>query len=152
MGLAIQATSWITENGIGISKRSYLNLYSYSVAIAATFAGIWFLTPLFGLLGVGLGVLLGHTVKALISSWLAQRAYWLPWCYAPVTLVMSVTMVCGLMATWLGQVVGTGAQNLALIASVLTVLLIGWIGLLTKSERQRITDALRSRVFFHRSH
>lgn len=74
MGLAIQVTSWITEIGIGISKRSYLHLYAYSVAIAATLTGIWLLAPLFGLLGVGLGVLLGQVMKALISSWLAQRA------------------------------------------------------------------------------
>lgn len=87
MGLAIQATSWITVIGIGISKRSYLHLYAYSVAIAATLTGIWLLAPLFGLLGVGLGVLLGQVMKALISSWLAQRAYRLPWHYTPVIIV-----------------------------------------------------------------
>lgn len=147
MGLAIQATSWITEIGISISKRSYLNLYSYSAAIATTLAGIWFLAPVFGLLGIGLGVLLGHTVKALISSWLAQRAYHLPWHYTPVILLMSATLVFGLTATWLGQQFGTHASNLALIASLLAVLMMGWGLLLNKSERVRMVAAVKKRFF-----
>lgn len=147
MGLAIQATSWITEIGIGISKRSYLHLYAYSVAIATTLAGIWFLSPLFGLLGVGLGVLLGQVMKALISSSLAQRAYRLPWHYTPVILLMTATLFIGLTATWLDQLHGAGANNLALVAGLLSVVLMGWGLLLNKAERNRVTSALHKRFF-----
>jgi len=149
MGLAIQAISWITEIGIGISKRSYLNLYSYSVAIASTLVGIWFFAPVFGLLGVGLGVLLGHIVRALISSWLAQCAYHLPWHYTPVILLISATLVFGLTATWLGQQFGTSVGNLALIGSLLAVLLMGWGLLLNQSERLRVSVALKNHMFSH---
>jgi len=146
MGLAIQATSGITEIGIAISKRSYLNLYSYSASIAATLAGIWLLAPAFGLLGVGMGVLLGHLVKALISSWLAQRAYPLPWHYSPVIVLMTATLVLGLVAIWLGVHFGTMAHNLVLVASLLVVMLTGWGLLLDRSERVRVVALVRSRL------
>lgn len=145
MGHAIQATSRITVIGIAISKRSYLNLYANSVAIAATLAGIWFLAPLCGLLGIGLGVLLGHIVTALISSWMAQRAYRIPWHYSPVILLMSVTLVIGLVATSLGQFYGRGVSNLALVAGLLSIMLLGWGLVLNKSVRQRVATAAHNR-------
>jgi O-antigen/teichoic acid export membrane protein len=145
MGLSIQATSWITEIGIGISKRSYLNLYSYSVAIAVTLAGIWLLAPEFGLLGVGMGVLLGHLAKAVISSWLGQRAYRLHWHYAPVIILMSATLVLGLVATWVGQQFGTAANNLALVVNLFVVLLMGWGLLLDRAEQGRVIALVRAR-------
>jgi O-antigen/teichoic acid export membrane protein len=39
MGLVVQATSWITELGIGLSKRSHLNLFPYCVSLAVTLGG-----------------------------------------------------------------------------------------------------------------
>ncbi len=144
MGLAIQATSWITEIGIGISKRSYLSLYSQLAAIASTLVGIWFFATIFGLFGVGLGVLLGYFVKALIASWLAQYAYQLSWQYKPVILLMTTTLVLGLAATWLGQQFGAVASNLLLVASLLIVLLMSWGLLLDKLEQERVRNALRS--------
>ncbi len=138
MGLAIQATSWITEIGIGLSKRSYLSLFAYSVAILVTLIGIWLLTPLFGLLGVGLGVLLGHMAKAFVASWLAQRAHPLPWHYGPVVLVLFVTLMGGLVATWLQVEHGSFPANTAIIMSMLSVLGVGWLAVLNKNDRQRV--------------
>lgn len=143
MGLAIQATGWISEIGIVISKRSHLNLYSYTAALAATSAGIWLLTPLFGLLGVGLGVLLGQIIKALISSWLAQRAYPLIWHYRPVVLVFAVALMGGLVATWLQVEHGTVSARIVIALTMLSVLGVGWLSALSKSERQRIFSFLR---------
>lgn len=153
MGLAIQATSWITEIGISISKRSYLSLYSYSAAIAVTPAGIWLLAPEFGLLGVGMSVLLGYLIKAVISSWLGQRAYRLPWHYAPVILLMSATLVLGLVATWVGQQFGSAANSLVLGVNLFVVLLMGWGLLLDKSEQGRVIALVRGRfpLFFPRA-
>jgi O-antigen/teichoic acid export membrane protein len=149
MGLAIQATSWITEIGISISKLSYLHLYAYAVAIVITLAGICFFAPLFGLLGVGFGVLLGQVMKALISSWLAQRAHRLPWHYTPVIVIISTTLVIGLTATWLDHLFGSWAKNIALVAGLLALVLMGWGLLLNKSERRRITIVLH-KLFFYR--
>ncbi len=133
MGIAVQATSWISEIGTVISKRSHLNLYSYTAALAVTTAGIWFLTPIFGLFGVGLGVLLGQIIKALISSWLAQIAYPLPWHYRPVVLVLSITLVGGLLATWLQIEHGSIQAKTAIVLTMLLVLGVGWRVVLNKS-------------------
>jgi O-antigen/teichoic acid export membrane protein len=146
MGLAIQAISWVTEIGIGISKRSYLNLFSYTAAITFTLGGIWFLTPIFGLLGVSLGVLVGQIAKALVASWLAQRAYRLPWCYGPVILVTSLTLVLGLFSIWLGEEFGVMARSAAIVASLAIVVFVGWSLLLVNTERQRLIELVRIRL------
>lgn len=126
MSLAIQATSWITEIGIGISKRSYLNLFSYAASLLATLAGIGALTPWLGLVGVGIGVLIGQTVKALVASTLAQMAYPLPWNYQPVVNAIGLTILTGFVANWLrfstGEAVALGTHALGLIA----LLLVNW--------------------------
>jgi O-antigen/teichoic acid export membrane protein len=146
MGLAIQAISWITEIGIGISKRSYLNLYAYSFAVTTTFAGIWLLAPVFGIFGVSIGVMFGYIVRALVASWLAQRAFPLPWDYAPVGVVISMTLILGLAATWVGYHWGAFAQNVGFGASAIAVIVVGWSVLLNASERQRLVSSLAVRL------
>lgn len=145
MGLAIQATSWITEIGIGISKRSYLNLYAYAIAVVATLGGILLLVPRLGLLGVGLGVMIGHASKALISSWLAQRAHPLPWRYTPVVAVFGLTLLLGLAAIEAGQEWGYRAHSFSLVLALFVVLAAGWRILFDRSDRTRIMEALRGR-------
>lgn len=142
MGLVVQATSWITEIGIGISKRSHLSLYAYTAAILATFAGIWFMAPLYGLLGVGYGVLLGHIAKAIIASWMAQRAFPLPWHYRSVILLMAVTLAAGVLSIWVRKNYGIAATNGVLCGSMVFVSLIGWRVLLNQIERKRIISTM----------
>ncbi len=146
MGLAIQATSWITEIGISISKRSYLNLYAYTFAIVSTLAGIMLLAPLLGLLGVSLGVMIGYAVKAISSSWLAQRAYPLFWQYSSVIVVLGLTLFFGLLAEWLGLYWGTIVHDMVLILGIIAVIAVGWSVLLNPSERQGLIALSRSRL------
>jgi O-antigen/teichoic acid export membrane protein len=145
MGLAIQATSWITEIGIGISKRSHLSLYAYAVAISVTLAGILIFTPIFGLFGVGLGVLSGHIGKATVASLLAQTAHPLPWQYAPVVLLMTVTTMGGLGAYWVTEYLGSLAGNLLIAGTILLIFGLGWLGLFSKTERIRLQALLTRR-------
>lgn len=145
IGLAIQATSWITEIGIGISKRSHLSLYAYAAAIGVTLAGILFFTPIFGLFGVGLGVLSGHVAKAVVASRLAQRAYPLPWQYAPVVLLMTFSVVCGLASIWMGEHHGALVGNLLLGGSIFLVVGVGWLVLFSPVDRIRIKALLMRR-------
>jgi O-antigen/teichoic acid export membrane protein len=137
MGIAIEAVSWITEIGIGISKRSHLSMYGYALFVVATFAGIVFLAPFLGLLGLAVAVMIGQIAKALLISWLAQRAYPLPWHYAPVVAVLSLTLIIGLVSFEIGQRWGAAANTWALIAGMIAVLGVGWEILLNASERQR---------------
>lgn len=142
MGLAIQATSWITEIGIGISKRSHLGLYGYVVGMAVTLVGILSFAPVFGLFGVGLGVLAGHTAKALVASWLAQRAYPLPWQYVPVVLLMSLTMVGGCVSIWLGVLFGVWVGDLLLGSTMFLIVGFGWVVLFSRVERIQVKALL----------
>lgn len=143
MGLAIQATSWITEIGIGIAKRSHLNLYAYGVSIVATLGGILLLAPALGLMGVGLGVMIGHIARAGISSWLAQQAYPLPWRYGPVLVVFGLTLFFGVVAAWVRQHWGVQAHALTLVLGLLTTAITGWHILFARAEQDRLLDALR---------
>lgn len=143
MGLAIQATGWITEIGIGIAKRSHLNLYAYGVSIVATLGGILLLAPTLGLMGVGLGVMIGHLARAGISSWLAQQAYPLPWRYGPVLVVFGLTLFFGVVAAWVRQRWGVQAHALTLVLGLLTTAITGWHILFARAEQDRLLDALR---------
>jgi O-antigen/teichoic acid export membrane protein len=142
MGAAIQSTSWITEIGIGIAKRSHLNLYSYAVAILVTLVGIWLLTPILGLFGVGLGVLLGHVARALTASWLAQRVYPLPWQYVPVVFLMTVTTMGGMASIWIGEQLGLLIGNLLLGSTIFLVIIVGWLVLFSQADRIRVKELI----------
>jgi O-antigen/teichoic acid export membrane protein len=136
MAMAIEATSWITEIGIGISKRSHLNLFGYALFVVTTLACILFLAPAFGLLGLALGVMIGHIAKAFLNSWLAQRAYPLPWHYCQVLAVFGLTMVVGSVSIGIGHFWMAGPNIGVLIAGIIALLGLGWGRLLNASERQ----------------
>jgi len=146
MGLAIQATSWITEVGISLSKRSHLNLYPYLISLTMHLLAIWILASALGLVGVGLGVLIGYASKALVASWLAQRAFPLPWSYRPVVLLMTATTVWGLFAGWLGERFGPGIHAVALAAGILATGLAGWRLLFTARERGAMWELVTRRL------
>jgi O-antigen/teichoic acid export membrane protein len=146
MSLAIQATSWITEIGIGISKRSHLNLYAYAIYVASTFGGIVLLAPVFGLPGVAFGVLVGYLARALVSSWLAQRVYPLPWHYGSVFAVFLFTLFIGLCAMWGEQRWGHAANGMILSTGVVGLLALGWHLLFSAVDRQRVRDLISGRT------
>ena len=146
MGLVIQATSWITEIGISISKRSKLNLYAYATTVFATFGGILLIVPFFGFFGVGLGVLIGHACRAIVSSWLAQRAHPLPWHYAPVVSILGLTLFLGLAAIAAGQYWGQLAQSFSLMLSLIVLFLAGWRILFSQIDRNHLLAVLRRRI------
>ena len=136
MAMAIEATSWITEIGIGISKRSHLNLYGYALYVVATLVSILFLAPFLGLMGLALGVMIGHITKAFLNSWLAQRYYPLPWQYPHVVTVLGLTMIVGFVSFVIGQRWGDEANIVALSAGMIALIGLGWGVLLNVPERQ----------------
>jgi len=146
MGLAVQATSWITEVGIGLSKRSHLNLYPYLVSLVISLGAIWLLAPVLGLFGIGLGVLLGHLAQAIVASWLAQRAYPLPWSYTPVVVLMTATIAVGLVAAWLGQHFGDRVQAVTIAACIPVLAVAGWKLLFTARERGAMRELVGRRL------
>jgi O-antigen/teichoic acid export membrane protein len=146
MGIAVRSTSWITEVGISLSKRSHLNFVPYATSLAVSLGSIVILAPALGLVGVGAGVMLGQICGALLASWLAQRAYPLPWCYRPVVALMSVTIMVGSLATWIGYRLGTATHTITSLVGIVSVAVLGWTMLFSKLERTAILHAARQRA------
>lgn len=145
MGIAIEATSWITEIGIGISKRSHLNLYGYAMFVVATIACILFFAPVLGLMGLALGVMIGQVAKALLNSWLSQRVYPLPWQYPQVVAILGLTMIVGFVSFGIGQCWGAEAKILALSVGMIAVIGVSWGVLLDVFERQTAIAFIRKK-------
>ena len=138
MGLAIQTTSGITEIGIGLSRKSYLSLYSYVVFLAVIAISIYFLATVYGLLGVALGVMTGHIVRALIASCLAQYAYPLSWPFGQVLRFIIGTIAIGLFGTWAGMEISSYAGSVIYTFGVIVLPVTGWFLLFNQNERERI--------------
>jgi O-antigen/teichoic acid export membrane protein len=119
LGLTVQAVAWITEVGITFSRRSHLGLLAHLVCLLVSMAAMWVLTPAFGLMGLGLGVLAGHVVRAGLATWLAQRAHPLPWRYGPALGMLVVTAAAGFGAPLAGAAWG-GSAHVLVTASALT--------------------------------
>jgi len=137
MGFAIESIGWITEIGIGISKKSYLGLYSYVLFVAATLAGIWLFVPSLGFFGVALGSLLGKAVKAAFQSYLAQKAYPIDWPYKPVIflILLSCLLGCSNCLILRGNSLAT---SFAFILSSLGVAIAFWLTGFSLIEREKL--------------
>ncbi|MBP95976.1 hypothetical protein CMK18_08490 [Candidatus Poribacteria bacterium] len=146
MGLAIQSIGWITELGIGISKRSYLNLLSYVIGIATTFSCIFLLTPHLGILGLGLGIMIGHIIRALVAGWLAQKVYPIAWDFLPIFTTIGLTLFTGILSIWVGLSSQPSAQNLVLIIGMITICLFGWFLFFTKIDRERLLLYIKQKL------
>jgi len=100
-GLMVQGICWITEIGIGLSKKSYLNLYGYFFFVLITMLGIFLLTPKLGIFGTSVGVMLGYFFRGVINSCLAQKVFPLPWQFKPVIIIVFITFMIGLLLSYL---------------------------------------------------
>lgn len=138
MGLAIQSIGWITDIGIGISKRTHLSLLSHIVLLIGTVGGILHFVPILGLLGAGIGILLGQLARAVLASWLAQRTHPYPWEYGPVMMVLLLTLAVGGVALWSKTVLGDSAYSPILAMGALGVFLAGWLMLFDAKQRTHI--------------
>jgi len=146
MALVIQASGWITEIGIGISKRSYLYLYAYAAYVIVTVTGIYILASMFGLVGVAIGVMLGHLAKTSMASWLAQAVYPLDWCYQAVFAYFMLTLALGGVGLFLHlQISATLGSVVYFIFSVIAFVL-GASILFSKKERERIVLLVSEKI------
>jgi O-antigen/teichoic acid export membrane protein len=145
MGLIVQAISWITEIGVGISKKSYLNFYSYFAYVSVTLIAINVFVSTFGLLGVAVGVMTGHFAKSITASFLAQRAYPLPWSFLPVILTLTATLIIGFIGVWLNNNTSTELSALFYLAGAFVVFILGWYLLFTKKERNGMIFLFQTR-------
>ncbi|MFC2097396.1 lipopolysaccharide biosynthesis protein [Bacteroidota bacterium] len=138
MGLVIQAVSGITEIGISLSKKSYLNIYGNTVLILVTYFSIWIFIPYLGIFAVALGVMIGKISQAIIQSFLAQKAYKLPWSYRPAIILITITISMGFLSSYFFSISYKIASMMVLLISALIIPIIGWFILFTKYERDKV--------------
>jgi O-antigen/teichoic acid export membrane protein len=138
IGLAIQGTSWITEIGITISKRSELGLVGYACMIGVTFTMILVLAPRLGLWGVALAVMLGHCSKAVIASFLAQRIHPLSWKYPPVLCLFGFSVTVGCLGTFVGHYYSLKLANGIYTCGLISVLILGTFLLFSVADRNKM--------------
>ncbi len=142
LALAVQATSWISEIGIALSKRSHLSLVAYAALLGVTLLGIVALAPVIGLVGVAVAVCLGQIAKAVVASAAAQRAHPLPWTFGPVVALFALAAAYGMGVVWAYSAFGTLAYMVLMAVGVFGSLTLGWFGVLTAADRARIVGLL----------
>lgn len=95
MSFVVQSTSWITEIGIGISKKTHLNFYSHLLHLIISAMTIYFLTFNYGVIGTAYGVLSAQIIRTLIISVLAQKAHFIEWPFKFIGLILAVNLTIG---------------------------------------------------------
>jgi O-antigen/teichoic acid export membrane protein len=142
LGVAVQAIGWISEIGIGLSKKTYFSLASYTLYFFATMGGVWFLGNLWGFFGVALGVLFGHACKSLLTSWISYRVYPLEWDFKTPLLIITATFFGGLLGAFTTATCGNLIGTLTFTCIALLLLILSWFKALTAYERSRVRGIL----------
>ena len=139
MGLVMQASGWITEIGISISKKSYLVIYGFLLSTPITLGMIYFLSPIFGVYAVSISLMCGYFSKAMINSWLAQKAYRLNWEYRNILLFIFFILVFGFISSWSQYEHYFSVSYLYIVNFFIlfSCFLAGWILLFNKTERAK---------------
>ncbi len=142
LGLCIQAMGWISGIGIDLSRRSYLNLYAVIPSVAVSAASILLLIEPFGVMGVAIGLCIGHAFRTVVYTLLAYRAYPLRFSLGKPLLIVAATTVLGTIVT--------GANDLGVLMTVvmrsgilLLFALLIWQLILTQSQRDHFLAAFR---------
>ena len=102
MAFGIQSIGWITEIGIHLSKRTYLNLVGFGLFLIISLAGIMYLSKAIGIVGVPVAALAGQIVMLVTSAILAQRAFRMEWSYGLPAATVMIALVSGAAATVMG--------------------------------------------------
>ncbi|MBT4733110.1 oligosaccharide flippase family protein [Candidatus Woesearchaeota archaeon] len=147
IGLVIQASGWITEIGISISKKSYLAIYGFFLFILVTLGITYFLSPIYGIYIVSIGLMFGYIIKAIVNSWFAQRAYSMNWEYKNILLFFLYILMFGFFASWVKQELDSNIAYLYFVnfLVILACLWIGWSLLLSRSEHIKIKEWIVSK-------
>ena len=138
VALCIQATSWITEIGIGISKKTYLILLCYILRLIITFITIHVFVIHFGLVGIGIGVLIGQIVKALLASLFAQKVFRMAWEYKQSIIIFIITIISGFSSLYCFKVKYIITSQLINIVTLFILIKYFYSYMITNDEKMKI--------------
>lgn len=145
MALTIESVGWITEVGIGFAKRSYFMLYAEFANYASMLLCVILLTPIVGLLGIGISVMVGKLVKALMTYFFAQNLYPLRWDYSSVLVIIGLTFFVGFVSIGVQSVYSESASNFVLVLGILVVLLISGFSMINISRWREFKKLLQAK-------
>lgn len=138
MAIGVQAIGWITEIGIHLSKKTYLNLIGFGLYLLGSIAGIVLLSRAVGIIGVALGALVGQLLMALTSGILAQKAYRMSWSYRIPVATIGLTILTGAAAYLADRVQPGVAGSAVYIGGIVLLLVFNAIFGISRSEWQNI--------------
>ena len=75
LALMINGVTGITGTGISLSMKSYLSLIPFTISASLLTGLLYYLTPIYKLEGVVYSLLIANSVKMIITSFIAKRAY-----------------------------------------------------------------------------
>lgn len=135
MALAIQSTGHVTEIGISISKRTHYQLVAYGIFVIVSIFLISVLTNYFGIYGTASAVLISNAIKTTVTSFFAQRAYYIRWPFVAITSIISMSICIGAILTILVLNVSYWVSGVFLVTSVITLSCGVWLFSLNGNER-----------------
>lgn len=138
MGLAVQSIAWITGIGTGLSKKTYLNLYSYILFLAVSATSMYFLFGMIGFAGVAWGGMAGYFAKSIAETFFAQRSYPMKWQFKGVVMVIFLVTLAGI-AIELIRIENNFHASIVSGAGALLIPIAGWYLLFSKEDRRRIS-------------
>lgn len=144
MGVALLAIGWITEIGIHLSKRSYLNLTGFAVFLVISLAGILILSRHIGMIGVPLGALAGQLAMLLISAVIAQRAFPIPWDYRLPAATVAVALASGLAALGASAMGSPVEPRWFFISGIAIVVAMNLLFGLNPADRRKMVELLQA--------
>lgn len=83
----------ILSMGIDLSKRTYLNIFVHIGGLITIGLALVILTPLLGLWGVAIAILLGNLIQLVLGSWLGEKSYPLSMARSKVFLQLALGAV-----------------------------------------------------------
>lgn len=142
MAFGVQAIGWITEIGIHLSKKIYLNLVGFSLFLAVSLGGILYLSQTLGIIGVAIGALAGQSAMAITSAVLAQKAFPLGWNYRLPALTVVITLASGAGAVYVALLEGGAEPWWLYIGGMALIVAINFAGI-SREDRRKLAGLSR---------
>lgn len=143
MAFGVQAIGWITEIGIHLSKRTYLNLIGFSLFLVISLGGIVILSRAIGIIGVPVAALAGQLAMLFTSASIAQKAFRLEWDYRLPALTLLTTLAAGGSATVYQYSYPSATAWTIYGAGILVVLAVNLLFGVSREDWRRIQGLLR---------
>jgi O-antigen/teichoic acid export membrane protein len=142
MILAIQAVGFITEIGIGFSKKTRLNLYAQILYLIILGIFVYPFLKLYGLLGICYVAMFAQIVKSLYGSISAQKVHPLKWRYWPAIAMLAFTFFSWIITSKLALIFDYYLLTLIRIFTILLFFCFSWVFFLSKYEKMGIKNYL----------